>query len=181
MTGVQTCALPICFEIRKLFDNTGMTLFDVNRKSGALNVHALHKVGVSDRLFKQRRDVEGIDSAVMLVLDCSESMARLIGQVAKAAALLSDSLNAAEVSLGVVTFDSRAALAAPLGSPIKTVRNVLSRLRWVLATNDYAGVVLAHEQLLRHSAQRKVAFVITDGMGDRRRAAALQEIGRAHV
>ena len=167
------------FEIRKLFDNTGLTLFDVNRKSGALNVHALHKVGVSDRLFKQRRDVEGIDSAVMLVLDCSESMARLIGQVAKAAALLSDSLNAAEVSLGVVTFDSRAALAAPLGSPIKTVRNVLSRLRWVLATNDYAGVVLAHEQLLRHSAQRKVAFVITDGMGDRRRAAALQEQLRA--
>ena len=46
-------------------------------------------------------------------------------------------------------------------------------------TNDYAGVVLAHEQLLRHSAQRKVAFVITDGAGDRQRAAALQEQLRA--
>lgn len=163
------------FEVRKLFDNSGLTLFDNNRKAGALNVNALHKVGISDRLFKQRRDIDGIDSAVVLVLDVSGSMGALMPVLADAAWLLADSLRAASVDIAVVTFESQASLSLPFGSSPKKLRETLRRLHDLGGTNDYAGVAMAHDLLLQHPAQRKVAFVISDGEGAPNRKVALRE------
>jgi hypothetical protein len=46
-------------ELRRLFENTGSTAFQPNRKAGALNTGALHRVGQSDRLFQRRLETEG--------------------------------------------------------------------------------------------------------------------------
>ena len=63
------------FEVRRLFDNTGTSDHQVGRKSGSVNVRTLHTIpSGNERLFKRRLDVDGIDSAVVIVLGGSGSM-----------------------------------------------------------------------------------------------------------
>jgi hypothetical protein len=65
----------IRYEVKKLFEDTGYEQFQPGRKQGSLNVHSLHTIATgNDRLFKRRQEVEGIDSAAVLVLDISGSM-----------------------------------------------------------------------------------------------------------
>lgn len=163
------------YEVRRLFDNTGTTLFDCNRKAGALNTSALHKVGISDRLFKQRRDIDGVDSAVVLALDVSGSMSVNMEELSSAAWTLSQSLNAAGVDVAIVTFESQASLSLPFGQTMNKLKNVVRSIQPLGGTNDYAGLAMAHDLLLAHPAQRKVTFIITDGAGAPNRKASLLE------
>ena len=152
-------------EVRRLFDNSGMTLFTRNRKAGSINIHALPRAGVTDRVFQQRRDIEGVDSAVVICLDVSGSMRRHMDTVTATGALLTDTLIGAQVSTAIVSFGSRASLVAPFGTNAVKARNLLSRLTLGGDTNDYAAVRLAADMLLPRSEERKVIFVVTDGEG----------------
>lgn len=156
-------------EVRRLFDNSGVTLFARNRKAGSVNVHALSRVAVTDRLFKQRRDIEGIDSAVVICLDVSGSMGRFMDTVVSVGAMLVDTLASAQVQVAVTSFSCQTSVVTPFGTPAAKVRQTLSRLGSGGDTNDYAAVRQATDMLLPRSEERKVIFVVTDGVGDRLR------------
>jgi Mg-chelatase subunit ChlD len=160
-----TAAVPgkLRHEVRRIFDNSGMTMFTRNRKTGSVNVHALARAGVTDRVFKQRRDVEGIDSSVVIVLDVSGSMRRDIATVVGVGAALVETLASAQVQVAVTSFASEASLVTPFGTPAAKVRQTLSRLGTGGDTNDYAAVRQAADMLLPRSEERKVIFVVTDG------------------
>ena len=174
LTLVNDVPAKLRFEVRKLFDNTGATLFDRNRKAGSLDSRALHKVGVTERVFKRRTDIDGIDSAVVLMIDVSGSMGDMT-LAASAAAALSEALTSAGVNVGVVTFTNEASVAAPVGASRTQLKKVFRNLVSIGGTNDYAGLVVSHNLLLPRDEQRKVVFVISDGHGDRDRRASLRD------
>jgi cobaltochelatase CobT len=155
------------YEIRKLFENSGTEEFNINRKQGSLNVNALPNIGHSDRLFKRRSEVAGIDSAVTIVLDCSGSMDdynRMQHAVDVCYALLT-TLSQAGVHTSVVTFSNVISTLKPWQMPYQRTKPLLERMRCSGGTNDYAALNFAHGLLLRRSEERKVCFVLTDGEG----------------
>ena len=160
------------YNVKRLFDNSGLEEFQRNRKSGAINVHALTKVGQTDRLFKRRLEVDGIDSAVVVVIDVSGSMfdddanrGRMRVAVQAAVAML-DTLNKAQVASAVLTFGSSASVLKDWVCPTVKAIAKLGAIDSGGSTNDYFAVRYAHEMLLHRTEQRKLVFVITDGEGN---------------
>lgn len=166
------------YEVKRLFDNSGLDDFQKNRRSGAINVNALHKVGITDKVFQRRHEVEGIDSAVVICLDVSGSMFddgkknprygvsdRIIQAVLTCEALI-DTLHKAQVATAVLTFGSRASVLKPFSLHPTKARAVIKAVREGGSTNDYFAVRYAHKMLLNRPEQRKLCFVITDGCGD---------------
>lgn len=165
------------YEVKRLFDNSGMEEFQRNRRSGAVNVNALHKVGVTDKLFQRRHEADGIDSAVVICLDVSASMFddgkhnekygrsnRIVQAILTAEALL-ETLQKSQVATCVLTFGGQTAVMKPFSEhPVKAARK-LESLTDGGGTNDYFAVRYAHKLLLNRPEQRKIAFVITDGIG----------------
>jgi len=151
------------YEVRRLFDNSGHTLFTPGRRSGSLNVRSLHRG--DDRLFQRRDDVDGIDSAVSILIDRSGSMCGALGDACSVAYALADSLINAEVQVQLITFGSSASVALPWTTNRSKVRDVLSRVGSGGGTNDRGAVRLALESLLARPERRRVIFVLTDGRG----------------
>ena len=159
------------YDLKRLFDKSGMEEFQPGRKTGALNVRALPSITRgNDRLFKRRLEVEGIDSAVVIVLDVSGSMEEVcsgtrIRPAVKTLAALLESLNAAGVATCVVTFANSTSVLKPWAMPVKKALGEVKGVVCGGSTNDYFAVKYAHELLLARTEQRKVCFVITDGGG----------------
>lgn len=161
------------YEVRRLFDNTGTDMEIRNRKTGALDVRALAKHTVTDRLFTRRLDVEGVDSDVVLCVDLSGSMyqdggKRITAALSTAYALI-ETLTAAGADVAVIGFGDSASVAVPFGTPRARALERVSRVGSVFplmeGTNDWAALRTAHEMLLSRSAHRRVVFVISDGVG----------------
>lgn len=169
------------YEIRRLFDNTSSTQFSPNRKSGSIDNRSLHKFGQTDRLFQLRRDVEGIDSAVVICLDISYSMFedRLMGPAVKSCAALFDALTSAEVATAVLTFGDYVGESVPFGTRPARAKTILSKVCQGGGTNDYVAVRHAHDMLRRRPEFRKICFVITDGAGHRTATRQQCESGEA--
>lgn len=159
------------YDLKRLFDKSGMEEFQPGRKTGALNVRALPSMARgNDRLFKRRMEVEGIDSAVVIVLDVSGSMEEVcsgtrIRPAVKTLAALLESLNAAGVATCVLTFANDTSVLKPWSMPVKKALGEIKGVKCGGSTNDYFAVRYAHELLLARSEARKVCFVITDGGG----------------
>lgn len=162
------------YEVKRLFDDSGLSDFTRNRKAGVVNVHALPTVASgNDRVFKRRLEVEGVDSAVVICLDVSGSMfdvnyhitKPLIGPAVQTCRALLETLDAAGVKTAVLCFGS--ALSVPKGFN-KSARQASALLGTVHAgggTSDYAALRYAHQLLALRHERRKIAFVITDGRG----------------
>jgi len=160
------------YTVKRLFDNSGLEEFQRNRKSGSINVYALPKIGFTDRLFKRRLEVEGIDSAVVILLDLSSSMftderdcGRIRNAVKTTYALL-ETMSRAGVATCVVTFGRGVSVLKPWTMPLPKIADLLSRVREFGCTNDYFAVRYGHELLLARHEERKILFSITDGVGD---------------
>jgi hypothetical protein len=159
------------YDLKRMFDKSGMEEFQSGRKTGALNVRALPSLARgNDRLFKRRMEVEGVDSAVVIVLDVSGSMEEVCGgnrirPAVKTLAALLESLNAAGVATCVLTFANDTSVLKPWAMPVKKALGEIKGVRCGGSTNDYFAVRYAHELLLARSEVRKVCFVITDGGG----------------
>lgn len=174
-------------EVRRLFDNSGTTAFDLGRRSGSVNVNALPRVAAgSDRVFKRRDEVEGIDSAVVLVLDVSDSMfycdpvaGRAIERAIQTCDALVDSLKAAQVEVAVLTFGCHASVLVPWGQPAARIKAAVRTISDGGGTNDWWGVRVAHEMLAVRPEARKVCMVLTDGDGDKHRVLAQCKQGEA--
>ena len=177
------------YEVKRLFENTANDEWQVNRRAGSLNVRALPKVSTSDRLFKRRLESEGVDSAVVVVLDVSGSMFEnqykcdhkgvailddkgnpltywYMDHAVKATAALLDTLTRAGVKVSLHAFGSRTSVLKGFD---ETLVRGLSKLAHVSSggnTNDYQAVRYAHEVLAYRPEQRKAVFVITDGVGN---------------
>lgn len=156
------------YEIRKMFENSGTEEFNINRRTGSLNINALSNIGHSDRLFKRRHEVAGVDSAVTIVLDCSGSMdfyGRMPNAVNVCYALLTV-LAASGVATSVVTFNHSISVLKPWAMPVPRSKELLESISPTGNTNDYSALSFAHGLLLRRPEARKVCFVLTDGEGD---------------
>jgi cobalamin biosynthesis protein CobT len=155
-------------EIKRLFDNTGRSEFELSRRTGSVDVSALPTIATGNtRVFKQRRDTEGVDSAVVLLIDVSASMAGDNQRAAVPACIaLLETLAAAQVAVCVMAFSSYCSVIKPWSMPTRKGVEMLRRLQIDGGTKDYPALKLAHEMLLRHPAQRRVCFSLTDGDGD---------------
>jgi cobalamin biosynthesis protein CobT len=184
----QRPAIPakLRYEVKRLFENSGSDEFNLKRKTGALNVHALPSFATgSVDLFKRRQEVEGIDSAVIILLDVSGSMfddhnnknaERMIAAIQTTQALL-ETLNKAGVKTAVLTFGSYTTVIKGFDMPALKAVPLLERIKDGGSTNDYFAIRYAHKLLLQRPEQRKVVFSITDGDGHRRKAKAQVQSG----
>ena len=177
------------FEVKKLFENSGTDEFQTNRRAGSINVKSLANINTSDRLFKRRLEVEGIDSAVVIMVDLSGSMfdlkkisdgkgkyvvdhngdyvrVRRVDQALNAAAALMDTLNRAQVKVALVTFGTSVALAKGFDKPTQATIRAMEKVRNQGSTNDYQALRFSHEILHGRNESRKVVFVLTDGIGN---------------
>ena len=160
------------YTVRKLFENSGFEEFQNNRKSGVLNVRALPTMAHNDRLFKRRREHDGIDSAVTIVLDVSGSMfnnnaplnSKMYHAILATYALL-DTLSKAGVATSVVTFGTEVSLLKDFSTPYQRVKPLLERLVAGGGTQDFVALSYAHGLLLNRQEERKVCFFLTDGIG----------------
>jgi cobalamin biosynthesis protein CobT len=171
------------YTVKRLFDNSGLEEFQRNRKSGSINVHALPKMGFTDRLFKRRLETDGIDSAVVICLDISDSMftdeadyARIRNAVKTCYALL-ETMTKAGVSTSVVSFGRYSSVLKPWNMPLPKISDLLGKVKSEGSTNDYFAVRYAHEMLLARSEARKICFSITDGIGNTSRVRKQCESG----
>ena len=160
-------------EVRQLFESTDICEFTRNHKAGSINVHALPFTQTTDRVFKRRFEQDGIDSAVIILVDVSSSMfddvgnrdaARAKNAVATCHALL-DTLGRAGVATCVMAFDTYTSVIKPWSMSIAQGKRNVSRLKECGSTNDYFAVRVAHEMLYARPEARKVLFVLTDGEG----------------
>ena len=161
------------YSVRKLFENSGFEEFQHNRKSGTLNIRALPTMAHNDRLFKQRKAHDGIDSAVVIVLDVSGSMfkvkdpltSKMYHAILATYALL-DTLSKAGVSTSVVTFGCDVSILKDFNTPYQRIKPLLERITAGGGTNDSTALQYAHGLLLNRQEERKVCFVLTDGIGE---------------
>ena len=161
------------YNLKRLFDNSDYSDFQHNRKFGSVNVNALSRHKFSGNVFKLRREVGGIDSAVIICLDVSGSMfsdepnERRIKMAVQSTAALLETLKFAQVSTSVLTFGGRTAVLKDWHDSMSLAKDRLSKIDEGGSTNDYPCVRYAHERLLMRPEERKVCIVITDGDGDR--------------
>lgn len=165
------------YEVKRLFENSACESYERNLKSGRLNVRALTRHTFSDRLFQKRFETEGVDSAVTIVLDCSGSMYERfymkdgtitcrMAQAVKVCGALLETLNAAQVATAVVTYDDVTSVLKPWNMNYRKVLPMLERMGGEGNSNDYHAIMTAHQMLYVRPEQRKVCFVLTDGMGN---------------
>jgi len=174
------------YEVKKLFENSANEEFQTNRRAGSVNVKALHKVGLSDALFKRRLETEGVDSAVVILLDVSGSMfysnqvykedgsgvelMAAIDPSIKVCAALSDSLKKAGAKVSILTFGDTVSVLKAFDDPEAKMRERLGLVCDGGSTNDYTAIRYSHQLLMGRPEQRKVLFVLTDGVGDQQSA-----------
>jgi Mg-chelatase subunit ChlD len=185
-TILPTVPAKLRYEVKRLFENSGLSEFQRNRKAGSINVHALPNVAMGgERLFKRRQETEGIDSAVVIALDISGSMFRDYGNpdaermtaaIQTTAALL-DTLNRAGVATCVLTFGDSTAVLKPFDMNHKKVNDLLVRIDAGGGSNDYFAIRYGHGLLLQRHEERKVMFVITDGDGHKTAAKHQAQVG----
>lgn len=176
------------YEVRRLFENTARDWQEAGYRSGRLHAGSLHRVahGAGD-VFSRRFEVDGIESAAVLCIDMSGSMCSggaagcsLLDVATRAAWALTDSLVAAGVDVAILGFTQSVYTFRKFGKfPAAQAREVLSRLKATGGTDDYRAIRQAHSMLLQHPAQRRVCFVLTDGIGNQRAAAHQVKEGEA--
>ena len=189
LTGDVAVPAQLRYSVKRLFDDSGISEFQRNRKSGAINIHALPSVTFNDKVFKRRNEVDGIDTAVVLLLDVSSSMfmdgpydkvlhkATRIVTATQACIALLDTLGRAQVATAVLTFGTCVAVQKTFEMPAKKGIEALRHVADGGGTDDYFGVRYAHKLLLNRSEQRKICFVLTDGDGRTKLCREQVEVG----
>lgn len=156
-------------EVKRLFDNSGSSEFQRGRRAGSLDTNRLHTIAAgNDKVFMRRLDTEGVDSAVVVMLDLSTSMNRWdkITYAVPACAALVETLTAAGVDVCVTAFADEVSIIKPWAMTSKKALTLLPRVHVFGGTNDSMALSHAHGLLLRHGAPRRVCFVLTDGDGN---------------
>jgi cobalamin biosynthesis protein CobT len=165
------------YEVKRLFENTATESFERNLKNGRLNVRALTRHSISDTLFQRRYEEEGIDSAVVILLDVSGSMydyitrfnKKPIMRMASAAPVcvaLLETLSAAQVATALVTFDDYTSVLKPWSMNYRKAVPLLEHIEGMGGSDDATALSHVHHMLYKRPEQRRICFVLTDGQGD---------------
>jgi hypothetical protein len=154
------------YNLKRLFDNSALTEFGLRRKAGSVDVNSLSRLGVSDKLFKRRSEVDGIDSAVVILLDVSGSMrSRRMRPAVECCAALLDSLDRAQVATCLLSFNDETSVVKSWSDSKAKAIAALSKVNAESGTNDHFAVRYAHKLLAQRPEQRKVCIVLSDGCG----------------
>lgn len=172
------------YEVKRLFENTATESFERNLKSGRLNIRALTRHSISPNLFQRRYEAEGIDSAVVILLDVSGSMydgikvkagqprtTRMASAAPTCAALL-ETLSAAQVATALVTFDDFTSVLKPWAMNYRKAITLLESIDGMGGSDDATALAHVHNMLYRRPEKRRLCFVLTDGQGDIHQAKA---------
>lgn len=153
------------YEVKRLFENSGIDEFQFNRRAGQLNTRALHTVATgNDRVFKRHHEEGGIDSAVVLILDVSGSMFdERMKSAAPVLATLLDTLDRAGVATSVITFGSRVSMLKPWNMTKAKALPLIARLESGYDNSDSQALRYAHTLLMQRPEKRKVTFILGDG------------------
>ena len=175
------------YEVKTLFDNSARSDWAVNRKAGSLNVQALPSLATgSDRVFKRRDEIDGVDSAVVILLDASNSMYEqefnqtskknecLMQHAVPTVVAIHQAVRAAGGEVMVAAFGRTVCKVADWGAPTVKVAKALEYVPDNGLTNDARAIRFCGDLLLKRSEQRRILFVLTDGNGD-------LELARANV
>jgi uncharacterized protein YegL len=157
------------YEVRRLFEMSGIDEYQFNRRHGQLDVGNLHTIAAgNDRVFKRHHEEGGIDSAVVFVMDCSGSMFDCnMKAAAPVMATMLDTLDRAGVATSVVTFGTRVSLLKPWNMTKAKAMPLIARMRSGNDNSDSQALRYAHGLLLNRPEQRKVVFILADGGVDR--------------
>ena len=171
-------AAKLRYEVKRLFENTATESFERNLKTGRLNVRALTKHSISENLFQRRYEEEGIDSAVVILLDVSGSMydgisvgfgkprvTRMASAAPVCVALL-ETLSAAQVATALVTFDDFTSVLKPWSMNYRKAVTMLEKIAGMGGSDDATALMHVHQMLYRRPEKRRICFVLTDGQGD---------------
>jgi hypothetical protein len=170
------------YQVRRLFENSAREWREGGFKSGTLHRASLPKVMTGQReVFARRVSEDGVDSAVVIMLDISNSMLPIptyyverdpaqakgtrIDVAVGACLALMDTLAQARAETMVIGFGEEAHIIKPFSMPWRKATPTLQRVALQGDTNDYAACRFATEALMRHPAERKVLMVLTDGHG----------------
>ena len=178
------------YEVRKMFENSAREWREGGFKSGSLHRSALHKVPLNQpEIFSRRFSADGVDSAVVVLLDISGSMmagydnlnpgAARLGQAVAACAMLLDSLAQAGAQTMLLGFGHETFTLKTWGQPWRQTLPVLRSIYVEGDTNDWHALRMAHDALHQHHAERKVVLAITDGQGNMYRTAQQRQAGEA--
>lgn len=162
------------------------------RESGRLDRKAFVRVATgSTAVFKQRKNVEAVRSAVSVLIDCSGSMVNGAIELAQVVAIqLSDILDRSGVAFNVTGFngDSSNVYGQATGSdktflaateavnliafkawnePLRRVTAKMGSIhRWAnSSTPDYSAISLSIDAIAMRPEQRKILFILTDSEG----------------
>ena len=158
----------LAYSVRRLLDNSGHEAWDRNLTRGQVDSGRLHAAHTGS-IFQRRREEDGIDSAVVIAVDCSSSMdagapnGGDLRVAVEACEQLLTVLGRAQARAGVVLFDDFAQIAVPLGTPTPKAIPIIRRARTSGGTSTYEAVRVAAEMLYADRSDRKIMLVITDG------------------
>lgn len=155
------------YEVRRLFEMSGIDEFQLNRRHGQLDAGNLHTIAAgNDRVFKRHYEEGGIDSAVVFIMDCSGSMFGYDSYMSVAApvmATMMDTLDRAGVATSIVTFGTHVSLLKPWEMTAKKAMPYIARLRSGSDNSDSQALRYAHSLLHTRPEKRKVVFILADG------------------
>jgi Mg-chelatase subunit ChlD len=153
------------YEVRRLFEMSGIDEYQFNRRHGQLDVGNLHTIPAgNDRVFKRHHEEGGIDSAVVFIMDCSGSMFdENMQAAAPVMATMLDTLDRAGVATSVITFGTTTSMLKPWNMTKAKALPLISRMKSGGDNSDSAALRYAHSLLLNRPEQRKVVFILADG------------------
>ena len=168
LAAVRRASVALRARLAGLVQSSRLRRPHLNRTGHRLDTRRLHRLAVRDtRLFPQRREQPAVNTAVLLLLDRSDSMAGAKIQIAREAVL------ATALALETVAGVQLATAAFPLGhKDVLPLTGFGQRVQATLPryglTAD-GGTPLAEAlwwlawQLLRRPEPRKLALIATDG------------------
>ena len=153
------------YEVRRLFEMSGIDEYQFNRRHGQLDAGNLHTIPAgNDRVFKRHHEEGGIDSAVVFIMDCSGSMFDdNMKAAAPVMATMLDTLDRAGVATSVITFGTTTSMLKPWNMTKAKALPLISHLKSGGDNSDSAALRYAHNLLLNRPEQRKVVFILADG------------------
>jgi len=171
---VNTANGRLRYDVRRLLEKSDHYGWQAGYRSGAINPNRLGLYRTSTNVFKRRFEEEGIDSSVVILIDCSGSMNKRGVALVNAVAAVGDALAAANVPFAIVCFRGTKSVVKTFGEPWKRFRGNLKNLMLSGLTYDIDAIALAQKLLRSRSESRRLIFAITDGCGTDPAGAAAQ-------
>lgn len=141
-------------------------------RKGRLDTRSLHRLAVSDpRVFRQRAQRQGVDTAVHVLLDCSGSMVRIIHLACTVCYAVGKALESMGMSVGITAFPGNPLADGSYVTIAPIVRHG-QRMHALLDLSPAGGTPMGEalwwtmQDMLALPENRKIILIVTDGSPD---------------